>query len=85
MLRLTSSGPDVLFDALLPAEARLLPGELARLDRLLSDHKLLDVFASHWRKAGADGHLRAIDRGRPTIAMATYLRVMVLKHRSGLG
>jgi transposase, IS5 family len=85
VLRLDSPSPDLLFDALLPEEARLLPGELGRLDELLSNPELLDAFAEHWRKAGADGHVVAIDRGRPTIAMATYLRLMVLKHRSGMG
>jgi hypothetical protein len=85
MLRLRSPSPDLLFDALLPEEARLLPGELAQLDELLSDPKLLDAFAEHWAKAGAEGHLRVIDRGRPTIPMATYLRLMVLKHRTGFG
>jgi IS5 family transposase len=85
VLRLDSPSPDLLFDALLPEEARLLPGELGRLDELLGDPKLLDAFAQHWRKAGADGHVVAIDRGRPTMAMATYLRLMVLKHRSGFG
>jgi IS5 family transposase len=85
MLRLNSPSPDVLFDALLPEEARLLPGELAKLDELLSDPKLLDAFAKHWRSVGADGHIVAIDRGRPTIAMTTYLRLMVLKHRTGFG
>jgi IS5 family transposase len=85
VLRLDSPSPDLLFDALLPDEAKLLPGELGRLDELLGDPKLLDAFAAHWRKAGADGQVVAIDRGRPTIAMATYLRLMVLKHRSGFG
>jgi transposase, IS5 family len=85
VLRLGSTGSDVLFDALLPDEARLLPGELARLDELLSDPKLLQAFAARWRQAGADGQVVAVDRGRPTIAMATYVRLMVLEHRSGLG
>jgi transposase, IS5 family len=85
VLRLDSTGPDVLFDVLLPEEARLLPAELAKLDELLSDPRLLQAFAAHWRQAGAAGQVRAIDRGRPTMAMATYLRLMVLKHRTGFG
>jgi transposase, IS5 family len=85
VLRLDSPSPDLLFDALLPDEAKLLPGELGRLDELLGDPKLLDAFAAQWRKAGADGQVVAVDRGRPTMAMATYLRLMVLKHRSGFG
>jgi IS5 family transposase len=85
MLRVNSSSPDLLFDALLPEEVKLLPGELGRLDELLDDSRLLGAFSEQWRKAGADGHVVAIDRGRPTIAMATYLRLMVLKHRTGFG
>src|ERR1700736_3279710 len=85
MLRLNGPSPDVLFDAVLPEEARLLPGELAKLDTLLEDPALLQAFTAHWQKAGADQHVVATDRGRPTIAMATYLRLMVLKHRTGFG
>ena len=79
MLRLQGHSTDLLFDALLPEEARVLPGELARLDELLSDPALLGLFTEHWENSGAVG------RGRPTIPMATYLRVMVLKHRTGFG
>lgn len=79
MLRLHGQPPDLLFDALLPEEARLLPGELSQLDELLSDPKLLDAFAERWRNAGVGR------RGRPTIPMATYVRLMVLKHRTGFG
>lgn len=84
MLRLRGPSPDLLFDALLPEEVKVLPSELALLDRLLSDPALLDAFTEHWRKAAAEAHLAAM-WGRPTIPMATYLRLMVLKHRSGLG
>ena len=79
VLRLQGHSTDLLFDALLPEEARVLPGELARLDELLSDPALLGLFTEHWENSGAVG------RGRPTIPMATYLRVMVLKHRTGFG
>jgi transposase, IS5 family len=85
MLRLHGDPVDLLFDALLPEEVKVLPGELAALDQLLSDPALLSVFATHWRTAAAKEHSAAFERGRPTIAMDTYLRLMVLKHRSGLG
>lgn len=84
MLRLRGPSPDLVFDALLPEEVKVLPGELAVLDRLLGDPALLDAFAEHWRKAAAEAHLGAM-WGRPTIPMATYLRLMVLKHRLALG
>ena len=86
MLRLRSPSPDLLFDALLPEEARLLPGELAAAGRAARDPKLLDAFAAPTgARRGPTGIWPAIDRGRPTIPMATYLRLMVLKHRTGFG
>lgn len=85
MLRLHSPSPDLLFDVLLPDEAKVLPGELANLDALLSDPKLLVAFAQHWAQAGAEEHRAVVELGRPTTPMATYLRVMVLKHRTGFG
>ena len=85
MLRLHGPSPDLLFDALLPDEAKVLPGELAKLDALLSDPKLLVAFAQHWAQAGAEEHRAVVELGRPTTPMATYLRVMVLKHRTGFG
>ncbi len=84
MLRVRGPSPDVLFDALLPEEIKVLPGQLAALDALLSDPAVLEAFAAHWRKAAGDAHLKVM-WGRPTIPMATYVRLMVLKHRLGLG
>ena len=80
MLRLTPEGPvETLWDALLPAEVRVLPEAWARLDELLSDPALLVPFQAHWQAHA----VRAT--GRPTIPMAVYVRLMVVKHRTGWG
>lgn len=78
MLRLMPPRPVLtVWDALLPAEVRALPEELARVDEVLADPVLLRPFEKRWEHES--GH------GRPTVPMATYLRLMVIKHRTGWG
>lgn len=72
MLRLAGAQVESLFDEALPVEVRELPGDLARLDLLLADERLLGPIERAW----ADS---ARDHGRPTIAMATFVRLMVVK------
>jgi transposase, IS5 family len=67
-----------LWDEVLPVEVRELPEDLARLDRVLADPELLRPIAKAW-EVSARGH------GRPTIAMASFVRLMVVKQRSGWG
>ncbi len=74
MLRLRDSQVD-LFDALMPAEAKMLSAELAAVDALLDDDRFLAPFIARF----------ACAIGRPTIPIETYLRLMYLKHRHGLG
>ncbi len=79
MLRLTPSHPvATLWDSLLPPEAIALPEDWARLDALLADPAMLEPFHRHWDVA-------ARDRGRPTLPMAVYVRLLVVKHRTGWG
>lgn len=78
MLTLVSGQVECLWDEVLPIEVRELPGDLARLDRVLSDSLLLVAIAQAW----APG---ARDRGRPSISMATFVRLMVVKQRTGWG
>ena len=78
MLRLTGGQVESLFDEALPIEVRELPGDLARLDVVLSDPALLEPIAARWESA-------ARERGRPTIAMSLFVRLMVVKQRSGWG
>src|SRR6266571_9225703 len=78
MLTLVGEQVESLWDEVLPVEVRELPDDLARLDRVLSDQLLLFPIAQAW-EAGAR------ERGRPSISMATFVRLMVVKQRTGWG
>ena len=78
MLRLAGDQVESLVDELLPVELRELPAELAVLDRLLADPRLLAPIEQAW-EGSARGH------GRPTIPMASLVRLMVIKQRTGWG
>ena len=85
MLRLEAGQVLSLWDEVLPIEVRELPEDLARIDALLADPGLLAPIRAHWDgEAGVSGR-SAVGHGRPTIAMATYVRLMVIKQRSGWG
>jgi IS5 family transposase len=85
MLRLQGGQVECLWDEVLPERLRELPDDLAQIDRLLQDESLLAPIEAHWdREAQARGR-SAKGHGRPTIAMQTYVRLMVLKHRCGWG
>jgi transposase, IS5 family len=64
-----------LWDAILPPELLVLPGELARVDVLLDDPAFFAPFVPYF-----DARI-----GRPSIPMETYLRMMFLKFRYRLG
>jgi len=86
MLRLSPIAEvDTIWDALLPPGVALLPPDLAAADALLADRSLLDPFERLWqeRDRAAGTHARAL--GRPTIPMASYVRLMVVKARTGWG
>jgi IS5 family transposase len=78
MLRLAGGQVESLWDEVLPGEVRALPEDLARLDVLLGDPALLAPIAASW-------HEQARCHGRPTISMQTYVRLMVVKQRTGWG
>lgn len=78
MLRLAGDQVESLIDELLPVEVRELPAELAVLDRLLADPRLLTPITQAWERS-ARGH------GRPTIPMGSFVRLMVIKQRTGWG
>lgn len=64
-----------LFELLLPSGMRVLSGELAEIDALLDDRRFFVPFGPFF-----DRH-----EGRPSIPIETYLRLMFLKYRYGLG
>jgi IS5 family transposase len=79
-----SAGPvESLWDEVLPVEVRELPEDLQQIDALLSD--LLAPIAAHWQAEAKARGRSAAEHGRPTIAMETYVRLMVVKQRSGFG
>jgi IS5 family transposase len=78
MLTLSAGQVESLWDAVLPVGVRELPEDLARLDGVLADPELLRPVAEAWPVSGRD-------RGRPTIAMESFVRLMVVKQRTGWG
>ncbi len=74
MLRTVNAQP-TLWEAILPAECLVLPGDLEAVDRLLSDERFFEPFRAHFDATF----------GRPSIPIETYLRMMFLKHRYSLG
>jgi IS5 family transposase len=74
MLRLRD-GQATVWEELLPEQVRLLSPELEAIDALLDDERFLRPFIERfWCPIG-----------RPTIPIESYLRLMYLKHRHGLG
>jgi IS5 family transposase len=84
VLTIQASGTESLWDEILPAEVKALPADLARLDGLLADPALLAPIGARWGQLLAETGSSS-GRGRPTIAMETYVRLMIVKHRSGWG
>ncbi len=84
MLRMQATGVESLWDEILPAEVKALPADLQALDELLADPGLLTPIAVRWERLLAETDSSS-GRGRPTIAMETYVRLMIVKHRSGWG
>jgi IS5 family transposase len=85
MLTLNRNDGDTLWDHLLPEGARALPEDLARLDEVLADPGMVAPFRARFQSLAAEPASDPLHRGRPTIPMATYLRLMVIKHRTGWG
>jgi IS5 family transposase len=76
MLVMVGGQAESLFDLGLPVEVAELPDELAGLDRLLDDESVFEPIAAAWTDSGRD-------HGRPSIPMDRFVRLMVIKARSG--
>ena len=81
MLTLWAAQAESLRDESLPVEVKELPSDLAELDRVLLDPELMMVVLERWRQEVLDTGRAVLTDGRPTIAMETYIRLMVLKAR----
>jgi IS5 family transposase len=64
-----------LWETVLPPELFQMNEELTRVDKLLEDENFFTPFQEKF----------GTKIGRPTTAVATYLRLMYLKHRYGMG
>jgi len=76
MLVLSGGQVESLFDLGLPVQVAELPVDLAALDQLLDDAALMAPIERVWSAS-------ARDHGRPSIAMDRFVRLMVIKARSG--
>jgi transposase, IS5 family len=78
MLTLLGGQVEVLWDEVLPIEARELPEDLAGLDRVLRDPVLPGPVREAWACSA---------RGRdwPSVAIDVFVRLMVVKQRTGWG
>ena len=81
MLTLLAEQPDCLWDEALPVEVKELPEDLGALDVVLSDHEVLWPIVERFRREVVEERRAVLTDGRPTIAMETYIRMMVLKQR----
>jgi IS5 family transposase len=81
VLTLLAEQPECLWDEALPIEVRELPADLAELDRLLADRAMLGPIVERFRREVIEERRAVLTDGRPTIAMQTYVRLMVLKAR----
>jgi IS5 family transposase len=78
MLRLSGGQVESLFDLGLPAEVAELPADLAGLDVLLAAPGVLTAIEASWTP-------EAVWFGRPTVPMDRFVRLMIVKARSGWG
>jgi transposase, IS5 family len=81
VLTLLAEQQECLWDEALPIEVKELPEDLAALDRLLDDPAVLGPIVERFRREVIEDKRLVLTDGRPTIAMETYVRLMVLKQR----
>ena len=81
MLTLLAAQPECLWDDALPVEVKELPEDLAVLDGLLADPELLWPLVERWREEFRETGRAVLTEGRPTIALETFVRLMLLKQR----
>ena len=81
MLTLLADQPECLWDDALPVDVTELPEDLAALGVLWSDRELLWPIVERWQQEFRETGRLVLTEGRPTIAMETFIRLMVLRQR----
>ena len=81
MLTLFAGQAESLWDEALPIEVKQLPDDLAALDRVLLDPDLMGPILERFQRELQETGRLVLSEGRPTIAMETFVRLMVLKQR----
>src|SRR5512133_3032307 len=81
VLTLWSDRVECLWEEALPIEVKELPDDLAALDRVLADPEVLMPILERFRREVVEDRRAVLRDGRPTIAMETLIRLMVLKAR----
>jgi IS5 family transposase len=77
MLR-TEAFAESLLDEYFPEEVKVLPDNLAAVDALLDNPEVLAAFRKYWEA-------RALNHGRPSLPIATFVRLMWIKQKTGWG
>ncbi len=85
VLRVAPERQGSLLEALLPAGVTLLPADLEAIDGLLADGGVYASVWKLWRDRDVANGTFALVMGRRTIAIETFVRMMVLKTRNGWG
>ena len=78
MLTKEAGQVETVWEAVFPELLQALPEDLARVDRVFERPEVIRRFEQHWGRAN-------LKVGRPSMAIASYLRMMLLKHRYGWG
>jgi transposase, IS5 family len=81
VLTLRAGQAETLWDEALPIEVRELPADLAALDVLLDQEAMLEPIVALWQREFRETGRLVLTDGRPTIAMESYIRLMVLRSR----
>ena len=83
MLKVSASRQAGLWDLVMTLGVKVgeLPGDLAAIDRLLQDPEVYAPVVELWRAEDVKHGTFRLTDGRPTIAIETLVRLMVLKVR----
>ena len=85
MLRLAAAQAETLWDEALPIEVRVAARRSRGARRTAVRPGAAGAVRACWEREALVSGVSAAGHGRPTLAIETYVRLMVLKHRHGWG